>query len=141
MAQIDEVLLAAYTATDFVVFDADGPWVLHVGKAAPQIDELLARHGCRSATIVTALNPRSKVLGPAENAARHAKLKRILATKGCDFVEGEGRDPTGAWVAETECVIFGTTLAQGLDLARSFEQNAIVFLETGKAPRLEFPKG
>lgn len=131
-------LAAAYAATDFVVFDRSGNWTLRVGAAAPAIDALLDRHGADRAVIVTACNPRSVVLPEAENAARHAALKQMLVAQGRDFLEGEGRDPTGQWRAETECVVFGLTLERGLDLARHFDQNAIVFLERGRAPRLEY---
>ena len=31
--------------------------------------------------------------------------------------------------------------AEGLEIARRFDQNAVVFIERGKAPRLEFPEG
>ena len=56
------------------------------------------------------------------------------------FLLGEGRDPSGQWTAETECIVFGISLAEGLEIARRFEQNAVVFIERGKAPRLEFPE-
>ena len=51
-----------------------------------------------------------------------------------------GRDPGGQWVAETECIVFDISLAEGLEIACRFEQNAVVFVERGKAPRLEFPE-
>jgi hypothetical protein len=133
-------LLAAYTATDFVVFDGQEQWSLHVGVASPRVDALLDRHGASRATIVTAFNPRSRVLAPDANAARHCALVRLLEQRGLAFLYGEGRDPGGQWVAETECIVFGISLAEGLEIARRFEQNAVVFIERGKAPRLEFPE-
>ena len=138
---IAEELLSAYTATDFVVFDEGEEWTLHVGVASPRIDDLLERHDAARAAIVTAFNPRSRPLPPHVNAARHRALVQLLAERGLQFLYGEGRDPSGQWNAETECVVFGIPLAEGLDIARRFEQNAIVFIERGKAPRLEFPQG
>lgn len=137
---IAEELLSAYAATDFVVFDRDGEWSLNVGAASPRIDALLDRHGATSATVVTAFNPRSRMLAPELNAARHHALVGLLEERGLPFMCGEGRDPSGAWIAETECIVFGISLAEGLELARRFDQNAIVFIERGKAPRLEFPE-
>ncbi len=134
-------LLAAYTATDFVVFDGNEQWALHVGVASPRVDALLDRHGATRATVVTAFNPRSRVLAPDANAARHRDLVRVLEERGLTFLYGEGRDPSGRWTAETECIVFGISLAEGLDIARRFDQNAVVFIERGKAPRLEFPEG
>ena len=54
---------------------------------------------------------------------------------------GEGRDPTGQWKAELECVVFGIPLEAGLAIARRFEQNAIVFVRRGEAPDLAYPEG
>lgn len=133
-------LLSAYQATDFVVFDRDEEWVLKVGVPSPRIDALLDRHSAATATIVTAFNPRSRVLAPAENAARHQSMVLVLQERGLPFLYGEGRDPSGGWIAETECIVFGISLTEGLELARRFDQNAVVFIERGKAPRLEFPE-
>jgi hypothetical protein len=108
--------------------------------ASPRIDVLLDRHGATCAVIVTAFNPRSRVLPPAANAARHRALVRLLEERGVAFLYGEGRDPGGRWVAETECIVFGISLGEGLEIARRFEQNAVVFIERGRAPRLEFPE-
>lgn len=138
---IDEALLAAYRSTDFIVFGRDEEWALNVGVASPRVDALLDRHGATRATIVTAFNPRSRVLAPDANAARHRSLVRLLEERGLPFLYGEGRDPSGEWVAETECIVFGISLAEGLEIARRFEQNAVIFIERGKAPRLEFPEG
>jgi hypothetical protein len=134
-------LLAAHTATDFVVFEGEEQWALHVGVASPRVDALLDRHGATRATIVTAFNPRSRVLAPDANAARQRDLVRVLEERGLTFLYGESRDPSGRWTAETECIVFGISLAEGLEIARRFDQNAVVFIERGKAPCLEFPEG
>lgn len=134
-------LLAAYTATDFVVFDGLEQWALHVGVVSPRVDALLDRHHAASATIVTAFNPRSRVLAPEANEVRHRALVRLLEERGLSFLLGEGRDPSGRWTPETECIVFGISLAEGLEIARRFDQNAVVFIERGKAPRLELPEG
>ena len=138
---IAEELLSAYTTTDFVVFDRGEEWALHVGVASPRVDDLLDSHGATHAIIVTAFNPRSRVLTPDANAARHRSLVRLLEERGLPFLYGEGRDPSGQWTAETECIVFGISLPEGLEIARRFEQNAVVFIERGQAPRLEFPEG
>lgn len=59
-------LLAAYAATDFVVFDGQEQW-----------------------------DPRGRVLAPDANAARHDALVRLLEQRGLRFLYGEGRDPGG----------------------------------------------
>jgi hypothetical protein len=137
---IAEELLCAYAATDFVVFDRGEEWILKVGQTSPRIDALLDRYGVTTATIVTAFNPRSRVLSPEVNMARHRSLVQLLEDGGLPFLYGEGRDPTGRWIAEAECIVFGISLAEGLEIARRFDQNAVAFIERGKAPRLEFPE-
>lgn len=133
---IDGALKALYAATDFVIFDQGGDWVIKVGRAAPEIDALLDRYDSTSAGIVSAWNPRSTLLPPAENAARHSALMNLLNARKLPFLLGEGRDTVGDWIPEAECIVFGVTAAEGLELARAFDQYAIVFLERGKAPRL-----
>src|SRR4029453_3035769 len=103
-------LLAAYTATDFVVFDGAEQWALHVGVASSRVDALLDRNHAVRATVVTAFNPRSRVLTPEANATRHRALVELLEERGLPFLLGEGRDPGGHWTPETECIVFGISL-------------------------------
>lgn len=133
-------LLSAYEGTDFVIFDQGDEWSLKVGEASLRIDALLDRFDADRAIVVTAFNPRSRVLSPEMNARRHEQLVRLLEERKLRFLYGEGRDPTGRWIAETECIVFGISLAEGLALARRFDQNAVVYVERGRAPRLEFPE-
>ncbi|HVO02100.1 MAG TPA: DUF3293 domain-containing protein [Candidatus Cybelea sp.] len=140
---LDERLIEAYRATDYVLLDPDlgpgGEIVLNIGRPNPEFDRVLERRGAATAVVVTAYNPRSVVLPDAENRARHRRLVALLQRRGYDHALGEGRDPTGHWTAEVECVVFGIGKAAGLDLARAFDQNAIVFVEKGGAPELCYP--
>ncbi len=135
---VDPALHALYAATDFVVFDESGDWVIKVGRPSAAVDALLDRFGVASASVVSAWNPRSVLLPPAENAARHRALLDLLRLRDLRYLLGEGRDTTGDWIPEAECIVFGTSLAEGLELARRFDQNAIVFLERGRAPSLAY---
>lgn len=80
------------------------------------------------------------MLAPDANAARHRSLAQLLEERRLPFLHGEGRDPSGRWTAETECIVFGISLAEGLEIAGRFDQNAVVFIERGRAPHLEFPE-
>ena len=138
---LDEALVAAYRATDYVLFVGDGADVtLNIGRPNPAFDRVLDLRGAACAVVVTAYNPRSVVLPDAENQARHARLTALLESRGFDYAIGEGRDPTGHWQAEVECVVFGISVAAGLELARAFDQNAIVFVTRGAAPELAYPQ-
>ena len=138
---LTDALIDAYTATDFVLFDSgDGEVVVNVGRRSAAFDRVLASRGAETAVIVTAYNPRSVVLPDVENRARHERLAALLEARGCDYALGEGRDPTGHWTAELECVVFGISVEAGLEIARAFGQNAIVFIRRGAAPELAYPK-
>jgi hypothetical protein len=139
---LDERLIAAYRATDYVLFVGDGPDVtLNIGKHNRDFDRELDRRHADTAVVITAYNPRSVVLSDTENRARHVELTALLDASGHDYALGEGRDPTGAWKAELECVVFGIRVETGLELARRFAQNAIVFVSKGGAPELVYPEG
>lgn len=138
---LSDALIDAYTATDFVLFDTgDGEVVVNVGVRSAAFDAVLASRGAETAVIVTAYNPRSVVLPDAENRARHERLTALLDERGYDYGLGEGRDPTGHWKAELECVVFAIPVEAGLEIARAFDQNAIVFIRRGDAPELAYPK-
>ena len=137
---LDEALIAAYRATNYVLLLKDGREItLNIGRRNADFDAVLDRRGATTAVVVTAYNPRSVVLSDAENRARHAELTALLEAHGYDYALGEGRDPTGQWKAELECVVFGVSVEAGLELARRFAQNAIVFVTRGGVPELVYP--
>ena len=139
---LDQALIEAYRATDYVLFVGDGPDVtLKIGRANPDFDAVLDLRRATTAVVITAYNPRSVVLSEAENRARHAQLTALLDARGYVYAPGEGRDPTGGWKAELECVVFDLPLDAALEIARRFEQNAIVHVERGGAPALLYPDG
>ncbi len=141
-AVLDQALIAAYRATDYVLFVAPGQEItLNIGLPSAAFDRVLERRGSTTAVVVTAYNPRSIVLTEIENRARHAELTALLDERGHAYALGEGRDPTGQWNAELECVVFGIPLETGLEIARRFEQNAIVFVRKGGVPELAYPDG
>jgi hypothetical protein len=137
---LDPSLIDAYRATDYVLFVADDAEItLNIGRRNPAFDHVLDGRRATTAVVVTAYNPRSAILPDAENRARHARLVAMIEAAGHDFALGEGRDPTGHWQAEVECVVFGIPVEAGLALARAFDQNAIVFVERSGAPVLVYP--
>jgi hypothetical protein len=139
-AMLDQALIDAYRATNYVLFlDEEREITLNIGVPSPAFDRMLDRRGVETAVVVTAYNPRSVVLSDAENRARHAELTEMLNARGYDYALGEGRDPTGHWKAELECVVFGISMEVGLEIARRFDQNAIVFVRRGGLPELAYP--
>jgi glycine/D-amino acid oxidase-like deaminating enzyme len=127
-------LVSAYQSADYVVF-ADPELVLKIGEPSRRLDALLEEEGANTAAFITAANPRSERRSPAENAAALAKLDQVVAASGYPWRAGEGREPGGDWVEPSRLVI-GIYRDNAQKLGRIFGQNAIVFVEKGRAPEL-----
>jgi len=127
-------LLAAYRDSDYVVF-ADPPIILKIGVPSPRLDALLEAEGAPCAAFVTAANPRSKPRSKEENAKALAGLDQLVAASGYPWRPAEGRESEGNWVEPSRLVI-GISRDNAEALGRLFGQNAIVFIERGRAPEL-----
>ena len=124
----------AYESADYVLF-TDPPIILKIGEPSRRLDALLEEEGATTAAFLTAANPRSKPCSPAENAAALATLDQVIAASGYPWFAGEGREPDGSWVEPSRLVI-GIYRDNAEALGRIFGQNAIVFVEKGRAPEL-----
>jgi putative PIN family toxin of toxin-antitoxin system len=115
------------------LYALDSGTVLRIGVHSPDLDGLLETHGATSAAFVTAANPRGEARTHAENQAAMAALRASLSLPS---LPGEGRDPEGRWRAEPSFLVLGIARADAEALGRRLEQNAIVFIERGRAPEL-----
>ncbi len=131
---LSQKLLAAYQDSDYVVSD-EPELVLKIGVPSPRLDALLEKEGAPFAAFVTAANPRSKPHSAEENAKALAGLDQLVAASGYPSRHGEGRESNGDWVEPSRLVI-GITRENAEALGRLFGQNAIVFIEKGRAPEL-----
>ena len=128
-------LIVAYLGAEYVVF-GEPELVLRIGEASEALDELLDAQGANTAAYVTAANPRGRLAGPTENLLATTALLGAQRDAGYACFAGEGRDPQGEWPAEPSVLVVGIARAEAEVLGRSYEQNAIVFVERGKAPEL-----
>jgi hypothetical protein len=126
----------AYRNADYVVL-GDEELVLRIGEPSPRLDALLDSMSAPCAAFVTAANPRSSKQKPAENAQLNAALVKLIDAAGYPRYDGEGRSPDGEW-REPSFLIVGIFRENAEALGRLFSQNAIVFIERGKAPALIF---
>jgi sugar fermentation stimulation protein A len=74
--------------------------------------------------IITACNPRSRLLSDEENAARNRRLEQQLRATGLEVIGADGSAPDGSW-REPGFGIVDADPAEVLALARRFEQLAV----------------
>jgi hypothetical protein len=125
----DAALDAVYRATNYI---ADLP----SGRACIRIGEPCASIGAQAWAYVTACNPQSKLLPPHENAERMRALEQEVTAAGLQFLYGEARARNGKWPAEPSLLILDIEEQAAIDLARHFDQAAIVVGRRGESARL-----
>ena len=131
----DYRLIAAYRATAYHVA-ADPPLALRVGVRLPASDDLLQRHGVRSAAFLTAWNPLGQALDRSANDAAQVRLAQDVTAMGLTWLPGEGRGHDTEWPPEHSLFILGIGRSPAIDLSRRFRQNAFVWVNAGLAPEL-----
>ena len=133
----DPGLESAYLATDYRVDDGPcRPFVIRIGEPSPEAERMLVLRGQSEWALVTACNPKSEPLSPAENTRRMAELEAICLYHGWMHCAGAGVGRDGAWPPEPSYFIVGPTEAEAVEVGRHFGQNAIVAGRLGEPARL-----
>src|SRR2546423_695543 len=120
----DPRLEAAYRATDYRAGDV----TIRVGEVAPVNPD--------SGAFVTACNPGSIRLPPAENAERMKRLEDDVRAAGFALVHGEGVGRDGSWPPEPSLLILNIDEAAARGLGQRFGQAAIVVGERNQLARI-----
>jgi hypothetical protein len=128
-------LIAAYKKAQYVVL-GEPELVIRIGEPNPDLDELLEAEGAATAAYITAANPRGEARTAWENEIANAALVESQTKAGYSCYEGEGRDPEERWTPERSVLVVGISRSDAEGVGRVFEQNAIVFVEKGRAPEL-----
>jgi hypothetical protein len=128
-------LIVAYLGAEYIVFGAP-ELVLRIGEPSAALDALLEAEGAHSAAYVTAANPGGRLAGTTENVLASTALLEAQREAGYACFAGEGRDPQDEWPPEPSVLVVGIARAEAEVLGRSYDQNAIVYVEKGKAPEL-----
>ena len=127
--------ITAYQKALYVVFGRP-ELVIRIGQPNADLDELLAAEGAATAAYITAANPRGVATSAWKNEIANAALVETQTKAGYRCFEGEGRDPQGHWKPERSALVVGISRADAQRVGRAFGQNAIVFVERGRAPEL-----
>ncbi len=146
---------AAFLATTYRVETPERFFDLRIGLVSTEFDEFLRRQWLALGSPATAAAPASPAIGwgivtahnPGErladhqNALRQRRLRARIAASPCAFfaasniADGGGDHPAG-WPVEASYLVFPADEQQVAALGREFGQLAVVFGETGSAPRL-----
>ncbi|MCB0705246.1 MAG: DUF3293 domain-containing protein [Saprospiraceae bacterium] len=109
-----------------------------IGQPAADVDQLLQTCQAGCFTFITAWNPDSVPLPPAENDIRQKALIQFLQENKYGWLEGQGVSLDKSWPAEESLFVLGMTRTTGQELAKKFGQKAIVFGAMHKVPELVF---
>ena len=132
-------LIQAYRKADYAVFAHRGSRaeiVFHVGEPNVDLDELLDGDDAATAAFICPGNRRGRKQSEQANADAFLEMNAALSKTSYRRHAAEGRDPEGEWPPEAAVLIAGIPRAEAEALGRRFEQNAIVFVERGRAPEL-----
>jgi len=128
-------LLLAYLATRWRVLDQATD--ICIGQTDGAV-ALLDAWAVDTAAIITAWNPASQPLDPAENRRRNARLRGDVVRAGWPLrpCVGTGEDGCpNAW-SEGSVAVGGLSWEDALHLGRRYEQNAIVWWTRKEAPAI-----
>lgn len=128
-------LIEAYNRALYVVF-GEPELVIRIGEPNADLDALLEDHESQTAAFVSAANPHGERQPAAENQAAAEALLKSEFLSGHAWFQGEGRDPAGQWPAEPSVLVIGLSRKDAVALGFVYGQNAIVFMQKGKAPEL-----
>ena len=126
----------AYERTTFVVFENGREISFRVGSPASSLAALMKRQGATRSAFMTAWNPASVSLPPADNDKRQRSLERTIEAAGYSCLPGEGRGDDPSWAPEESLLVLGISEGKAVSLGRQFGQLAIVVARAGKPARL-----
>ena len=142
MTLLDPGLVQAYRETDYLTDGTPGgPVLLKPDQVSPSLDRLFSARGIaaadRTAAFITAFNPFSISLPDAMNEARHRDLRAVLDAGGWTCFEGSGvGEAPVEWTPEKSFLVLGIGRRKAMDIGILFQQNAIVFAESGHPAEL-----
>jgi hypothetical protein len=128
-------LRARYLDADYLV-GGNAAFVLKVDCASSGLLALHRRHGVDCSAFLTACNPRSERRSAAENQHAQRELEALLTQRGYACMPGRGVDPAGQWPDEPSVLALGLPAGEAAELARQFEQNAVLAMAADGVPRL-----
>ncbi len=109
---------------------------IRIGELNPSLDAWLAGLEASSGVFVSAANPASRPLPDDENEVRHAFLCREMKELDYPIFQGAAVADAGDWPVEVGLLVLQVSEARARALGRDYDQNAVVWVALGEAPRL-----
>lgn len=132
----DTALARAYAATHYHVALPHQTLILRIGQHEARFEAYLRERGIPQASLLTAWNPRSRIVPERENHELQTRLVRELEHGGWACWPTVHRDPAGRWPDEPGYCVAGMGAAELDSWLRDFDQNAAVLIQPPAAPRL-----
>jgi hypothetical protein len=129
---------AAYRQTTYWVETPGFAARLRVGVASSDFDACLLPLGVTAWAIITACNPRSEPHPPVENRRKQQQLADRIWQAGYVAWPALGVGDSGEWYPETSLCVLRISPENACDIARGFDQHAIVIGKVGAATELRF---
>lgn len=129
-------LIIAYEKTVYSVDTPSGSIEFKINKPNGELNKFVSENGASEWAFVTAFNPRSKRLEPEENEQRNAKLQRLLEQRHFKYFLGRGGEANQNWTPEISFFILDISLDTASEIAKTFDQNAIVWSKVNDLPKL-----
>lgn len=135
VASLDQDLVRAYRATNYVVF-AEPTFALRIGEHSAPLASLFTQRGVSCAAYITAWNPEGVAVDQEKNEAAQRWLRAETEELGFECVGGEGSGEIGDWPPEESLLILGCNRNRAKKLGHQFKQNAVVWVGADAVPEL-----
>lgn len=123
-----EDLVRAFLDTEYLVFIADDPCTVRIGRAHPPVDRQTANQPW---AIVTAYNPDAVGQSRIDNRRRHERLVDRVKAAGLETSPACNRDPSGRWPDEPGLLLHPCPVETARHLALEFGQAGFVASRPG----------
>jgi hypothetical protein len=124
---MDNKLLQAYTQAQYRIHDPK--IIFGVGDVPDNLRHYLSSVDCHSFAFITAYNPYSQELSLQENQQRNRDLLQDISWY--TVIHGAGGDADGKRDAEESFLVCNINKDIAIDLARKYEQNALLYWDGG----------
>jgi Protein of unknown function (DUF3293) len=121
-------LIKAYREAVYVVDIGEQEIALQVNQRSSRLANLMKDWEVTTAAFLTAFNPYSQVMDPAENEARQKRMWADAKPMCPKIFPGIGRDIKDQWPHELSMLTLGISLQDAQALADRYEQNAFLWI-------------